>query len=385
MKTNQPTQATRDHSVADWLELHGVVAREVKAALPRLTSFNDITLFDTVSQTSRRIDLTAEEAWDLAAKALMTFSPDLSVEIGSVDRRCEKNFDGPETGTPFTQYHARNGAIHVTLCYRGTPEDILCVAHEFGHALQYSLSQERFIPPVERELAAFLAEKALLDYVHNRLPQLYPHLAVVWENDSTVYFGRDVKRLETALNALTSPYCYRTNYPLARFFAIEMSKSFTNLDPADVFRANVSLSALLSLVDDGRNTGRTPSSLPEISVTEKNKSALTDYRFLGGVVLLDIENKQGESKQSIGEYYSALFGYRRNHSALVAVGSDHRPIGYAIWQADAVDPRLIHLKRQTAPFGAYLALQRKVQVRLPKDAKVLAQHPRSARPEQITW
>ena len=58
----------------------------------------------------------------------------------------------------------------VVLCYRGRIVDLLTVAHEFGHAVQSLASGPDFVPPVNREICAFVSELALLKMLRSDLP-----------------------------------------------------------------------------------------------------------------------------------------------------------------------------------------------------------------------
>ena len=46
--------------------------------------------------------------------------------------------------------------------YRGEPSDSLTIAHEFAHALQIRASRGKFVPPIMREVCAFVGEWALI-------------------------------------------------------------------------------------------------------------------------------------------------------------------------------------------------------------------------------
>ena len=125
--------------------------------------------------------------------------------------------------------------------------------------------------------------------------------------------------------------------------------------------------------------------LPEVPEAETVRSAINAYRYLGMMLLLDIDYWQGESEKTIKEYYSTRLAHMHSRTALVGIGKERKPIGYAIWDAGKDDASIIRLKRQAAPFGDHLELQKKLEARLPENAKVLSYHARSAREEQVAW
>ena len=125
--------------------------------------------------------------------------------------------------------------------------------------------------------------------------------------------------------------------------------------------------------------------LPEVPEAETVRSAINAYRYLGMMLLLDIDYWQGESEKTIKEYYSTRLTHMQSQTVLVGIGKERKPIGYAIWDAGKDDASIIRLKRQAAPFGDHLELQEILQTRLPENAKVLSYHARSAREEQVAW
>lgn len=125
--------------------------------------------------------------------------------------------------------------------------------------------------------------------------------------------------------------------------------------------------------------------LPELPNAEEGRPAINAYRSLGMMALLDIDYWEGESEKSIGEYYAARLAHMQSQTALVAIGKERKPVGYALWDTEPHDTHIIRLKRQAAPFGDHLELQKKLQARLPKGATVYSHHSRSAREEQTAW
>jgi len=112
----------------------------------------------------------------------------------------------------------------ILLAYRGETYDSLVIAHELGHALQIRASSGKFVPPILREICAFLGESALLSYALENDAALHGHLLAAWRAENFDYFGRLKDGLQRALSRSDAPYEYSWNYPLARYFAIQIAE-----------------------------------------------------------------------------------------------------------------------------------------------------------------
>ena len=235
------------YSVSDWLSLHGFDGAAVKETLLNIKIPHTPISFD---DTKCPLQLSAEDAWELASQAITDALPKLSGDIGIVRDNCERVFDAPEAEQPHTLDRGAKQVPFVSLCYQGTPADVLCVAHEFGHALQYHLVSDRFIPPVWREFAAFVAEKMLLGFIQKNRPDLYAPFCAAWRNDSKRYFGKDAKQLQDAMCVPTAPYIYRMNYPIARYLADKVFDVSADYDLAEIFHGTFSHPAFLSVIQD---------------------------------------------------------------------------------------------------------------------------------------
>jgi|GEM_PF-446815 len=381
MKTAPTHTVTYEYTVLDWLELHSL---NLKPTIKAVSGIWRVSLPNFGTPRTDGFDLTADEAWSLAAQAVVDFAPELTLDVKWLYNSCEKNLHAEVNEKPFTQKRRVDQTPFVSLSYQGTPADALCVAHEFGHALQYQLSKSQFIPPVLRELAAFVAEKALLDYIQKNRNELYEALHSAWQQDNRIYFGDDTGHLLDALKSPTTPYTYRMNYPLARLLSDVMFDALSRGECSKVFLGSLPLvECLLNTHQNG--AALMENYLPDIPEAENDRSAVNAYRTLGAMALLDIDYWQGEPEKSIEEYYSARLGHMQSQTAFVAIDGDRKPIGYATWEPDPDDASIVRLKRQAAPFGDHLELQEKLQTRLPENVTVLSHHSRSALEEQVSW
>lgn len=124
---------------------------------------------------------------------------------------------------------------------------------------------------------------------------------------------------------------------------------------------------------------------PMLEHSEDQPNAVSAYLQLGAMALLDIDYWEGQSQQPLGNYYDDHLRHMQNRSVMIKLGEDRKPIGYAAWDVDPDDETIVHLRRQSAPFGDHLALQNALKQHLPDRVKPLAHHPRSAREVQNAW
>jgi len=231
-----------DYTVLDWLELHNLNHVSSIEAVARIRR---VCLPSVRAPRTDGFSLTADEAWSLAAKAIVDFAPELARNVNWLYQFCETNLNAAANEAPYTKDRGGDQPPFISLSYQGTPADALCVAHEFGHALQYHLAKGRFIPPILRELAAFFAEKAFLDFIQKNRNELYDTLHSAWHQDNRIYFGCDAENLSDALKSTTAPYTYRMNYPLARLLSDIMFDALPKGDGHKVFHGLLSLTECL--------------------------------------------------------------------------------------------------------------------------------------------
>jgi hypothetical protein len=83
---------------------------------------------------------------------------------------------GPNEELPHTEDLGHEHPPIISMDWRGTAADLICLAHEVAHALQIQMSDHETMPPVAREVCAFLGEIALIEYcgehAQARIPQV---------------------------------------------------------------------------------------------------------------------------------------------------------------------------------------------------------------------
>jgi hypothetical protein len=144
----------------------------------------------------------------------------------------------------------------VVLSYRGRIVDLLTVAHEFGHAVQSLASGRGFVPPVNREICAFLSELALLKMLRSELPALHRLASTAWEAGNRNYLGRHGRVLALALRDPQARYHYSWNYPVARVLASQCSEHLPTGALWSIFENRISLSGIVSFLDCSQRNSR---------------------------------------------------------------------------------------------------------------------------------
>ncbi len=268
--------------------------------------------------------------------------------------------------------------------WQATVSDLVCLAHEAAHALQSAMSSSGRMPPMAREVCAFLGELLLLRHARDHAPGLASAICEVWETENEAYLGTDLDALSDALSDPGRPYHYRQNYALARLAAVAVARRGWGPWLAALFASGPRAMELLPFARMADRAGDIPNYLPPMAVPDPAHPTVEAYRSLGAMALLDIDYLAGESEQPMGAYFNDKLNHLRSRTAFVALDADHKPIGYATWDQVAGREN-VTLTRQTAPFGDHLVLQWAVERRLGTRMAAGARHIRSARKEQSAW
>jgi hypothetical protein len=109
--------------------------------------------------------------------------------------------------------------FRIILRYSNKPADALNLVHEYFHCLQFYESQCVEIPPMFRELAAFIGELFFLKYISSNLPSAYAPIINAWRRDNRTYVLAYANKLLAAASS-GARYSYDWNYPLARILSV---------------------------------------------------------------------------------------------------------------------------------------------------------------------
>lgn len=205
------------YSVGDWLNLHNLTQREaleycsaIKSAcrpeaanFPAPDSTVDLT-FDLgealreliLPSLENSIGISGASGWDLSSVKIIQY------ESGKLD-------------LPYTEWSDNDNAPVIHLVWSKSVGDLICLAHEMAHAAQMILSENSFMPPIGREICAFLGELAFIHCMRQHNATLYRALRSAWHSGSKYYFFEDTDMLVASLKKLSTRYTYRHNYPFA--------------------------------------------------------------------------------------------------------------------------------------------------------------------------
>ncbi len=281
---------------------------------------------------------------------------DLQTDLSAIDVRIVHDAAG---NAPYTRDRGADAAPEIVLRACESPEDLLILAHEAAHAAQLILSRGSFMPPMAREVCAFLGEIALIEWARKHNPALFPALFDVWLKHDDAYCGADLVALATALEDLRTPYNYRMNYPVARARAVQLFETARPATLAAIFSAGER--AMTHLAPDALLRA---SALPPLPAGDPDNRAIDAYRALGVTALLDFLAENTHAREPIAAAYEAMLGHLQTGTLHVAIDDTRRPVGYACWREQ--DCGSVEIARRVAPFDGDrldLALQSRLGTR----------------------
>ncbi len=209
------------HMLDDWLTLHGITADDCERLLSRIPGQPTISTADFAASAQVPSGHSAEEAWTFVNHAMARQCPSLSDVIKSVVVNTAVNPapDRKRFPAPFTLHDGGNGYPYVSCHHDGGIGSLICLAHEAGHAIQSVMSGGAFVPPITREVAAFVSETACEALIDAECSGLSPAIGELRTALDARYLGRYARRLRKALSSAQENYDYVWNYPLARLLA----------------------------------------------------------------------------------------------------------------------------------------------------------------------
>lgn len=357
-------------NVSDWLAFHSLDSNSLQPLLRALDRNEEALFADHEAEDEYPTDLTAENAWTFVIEATTTVMPELQDIVKRLQARLLLDFDAPSDALPFTCNGSDEEGILISLCYRVTYEDLLCMAHELGHAVQLDASKPSQIPPVHREIAAFIFELLLLEFAKKADPRLHQGLLRAWLRENDVYLGDDLDLLGRKLSDPSSSYDYRMNYPLARMQSIQLMKSPCARSLLPWLSGQADLHPHIMTLIDCFQGSHMPNALPVVVGTDDEPPAIKNYRALGVIAAMEIETSGDHSEKPIGDRYPEFLTHLAEQTVFVALNDNQQPIGYVTWETDAHHPKIVRIKRQIAPWGDHLELRKQFERHLPDGTKV---------------
>jgi len=316
----------------------------------------------------------ADGAWNLAAEALCSYFPTESAVIESVRLNTKTLFnpDLQEFPLPFTKPQGLGKPPYVSCPYNGMASDVINISHEFSHAVQLVASDTSTMPPIAREVCAFIGEQVLLSKLSKDQPALHESIVRVWHAENHYYLGKCGQLLRTAINNPSITYHYRWNYPIARVIAYLQFQTTSLEDLWQFFRNKPSDKLSLNKILNHKLKNTLKNRLPPVLKLEKDEAAAINiYRLMGSMLLLDLNHREkNEAEKEIREYYGGLVQAIHNQTFVIALNYEKKPLGYATWCIENNDESAIRVCQLSAPFGDRLKLEKLLKNRFPMSTRI---------------
>jgi hypothetical protein len=247
MHKNANDSPCRRHTLSDWLALHELDPVACRRILDAISLEVATAPVRDERPALERDALCPESAWLRTADAMRAFFPAQRSIIDDTFEGTVKTLVN-QSNKPRRALTLDNGPTAfptIIYSYRGEASDCLIISHEFAHALQIRASAGKFVPPIIREVCAFLGEWTLLSHAKSTDAAQHRRLSQVWHNDNRKFFGSDRRRLASALLRLEMPYSYSWNYPIARYLAIRTSQRYSRDQMWTLFEGDLSVQQIL--------------------------------------------------------------------------------------------------------------------------------------------
>ena len=238
----------KQHNLGDWLDLHGLdhqtclhLLHEIRRESAKIPDYRN-------KPDQQSLSLDPDGVWLKITSATCSFLPEHQNIIEETFQRSEKIAIAGQgrSRKALTIDHGTAKFPTIMYNYYGEVSDLFVVAHEFGHALQIRASEGKFMPPVMREVCAFLSEGALLSYYSSENDLVAENLLNHWHRSNHRYFDNLARKLKESLKDKEAIYEYGWNYPIARFLAIRILESFSRDLVWSVFSGDYSIKRVLN-------------------------------------------------------------------------------------------------------------------------------------------
>lgn len=238
----------KQHNLGDWLDLHGLdhetclhLLDEIRRESAKIPAYRN-------NPDQQSLSLDPDGVWTKITSAMCKFLPEHQNVIEETFQRSKKIAIAGQGKSRKALTIDHGPAEYPTIMYNyfGEISDLFVVAHEFGHALQIRASEGEFMPPVMREVCAFLSEGALLSSCSSENAFLAENLLKYWHRSNQRYFGNLAIKLKCSLKNNDAIYEYGWNYPIARFLALRISANFSRDLVWSVFSGDYSVKRVLN-------------------------------------------------------------------------------------------------------------------------------------------
>lgn len=235
-----------EYSVQDWLDLHKMSSGEVLEYCRVIEEKFQIKRSGSHRRLLALISFSLEHSLQnlILPSLRRLLGTEMFQELDLSKVKVIKHKAG-QLNTPFTEWDSKERAPIVHLVWSGNSEDLICLAHEISHATQMILSNGALMPPMAREVCAFLGELALIAYTKAHCSAIHRDLTLVWQQESQRYLGSDLSQLAGDVVCGSRAYHYRHNYPLARVAAMGLFALWSPTALATLFASGSTAMSLL--------------------------------------------------------------------------------------------------------------------------------------------
>ena len=233
----EPGQAV----MADWLALHGMGHQECLARLQGIRIPPQRPADDPAFPRDRALPTVLQSlllALPGAAGMLDRIRTEVRIDLAPDPKRFPR---------AFTLHDDGRGLPYVCCPLKGRLSDLLVLAHEIGHACQLLASRQPDLPPLQREMAAYLAEEIIREGLAVSDARQGAALDGVDKARTRRIMLRDGAALLHGLRDPVAAYGYGWNYPIARDLAARAAAHLSAADRWRVFAGTIGLPRLLQL------------------------------------------------------------------------------------------------------------------------------------------
>lgn len=202
-----------------WLGMHGINELVLQNYLVASKNYSKLGI-DSVNEKNFNYKFPElDVAWKYISKSFIFSFPSYENLIENVRDRTKIIVFDSEEYRPHAYTDSQTGQSTIKISYKNKASDLLDLAHEFSHCLQFKCIKDKFVPPVFRESAAFVGEQVFLRYISKRNPDLHLLLIDAWYKQNTYYLKHCAKLLGIE-DKRKAAYSYEWNYPIARVFSV---------------------------------------------------------------------------------------------------------------------------------------------------------------------
>ena len=314
----------------DWMDVHKLDEQTLDRYLYVAIGFSETRLHPQPEiNRSKFLNYELRQVWNLVAQAMDSFFPEKRKVLWEVRDHTElviNSADSPGRERSYTYHPEHDKNPTVSINFRNEPIDFLTVAHEFGHCVQLRATDDDFIPPMYREVGAFLGELVFLKYLATYVPELHVAIVDAWYRRNSYYLGKCSARLRKAKSSKLDSYKYEWNYPVARVFSCI---AFDEIEGENMWALFSNLRLIVESMKEYMDSTKFIKKFGLMPPIHPAQGSLSSYRLLGVATLLAVcAVSRGASQYVIGIFYSKKRKMMEKDSIKVDLDFLLRPVSF---------------------------------------------------------